>query len=321
MKYPMLLKAPLKDYLWGGTQLKEAYGKESDLEKIAESWELSCHKNGTSGIVNGCHKGKSLQELLEEYPDYAGKNAEKFEKFPVLIKLIDACDKLSIQVHPEDLYAKENENGEYGKTEVWYIVDAKPDASLIYGFSKDVTKEEFENAINSNTLQDILNFVPVKKGDVFFIPAGTVHAICDGILICEIQQNSDTTYRVYDWGRVDKDGKGRPLHIQKALAVSNLNVSGQTDFSIKRESFFGNQKGIIAECEYFKAYEYLVSQRLTLTACENSFQALTFLEGSGTILYHGEEFCFEKGQTYFIPADSGSYEICGNTTVILTEAP
>jgi mannose-6-phosphate isomerase len=252
LKYPLLLKSVLKNYIWGGNRLISEFGKDTGLSPVAESWELSCHKNGESVVVSGAFAERTLSSVLAENPEFAGSNGRLFDKFPVLIKLIDAKDRLSVQVHPEDGYALANENGEYGKTEVWYIIDARDGAELIYGFKRDITKNEFEAAIRENTLPDIVNFVPVKKGDVFFIPAGLVHAIGGGILLCEIQQNSDTTYRVYDWGRVGADGKGRPLHIGPALEVSRL--SGEKSSGFECEADGG--RGVIAECSYFKAYIY-----------------------------------------------------------------
>ena len=198
--YPLLLKAPLKDYLWGGNRLAAEYGFESDKEKIAEAWMLSCHKDGQSVVDNGELKGKTLAEAIEIFgADCLGENSKAFPYFPILIKLIDAKDRLSVQVHPDDEYALKNE-GEFGKTEMWYIVDCEPDTKLIYGLNRAVSKEELEEKVNSDSITDICNYVPVKRGDVFFIPAGTLHAIGAGILIAEIQQNSNTTYRVSDYG-------------------------------------------------------------------------------------------------------------------------
>jgi len=319
MKYPMLLKSPLKDYIWGGSKLPLEYEKETNLTVVAESWEVSCHKNGESVIENGLYQGKTLTEMLTENEAYKGENSKKFEKFPLLIKLIDANDKLSIQVHPNDEYANLNENGEYGKTEVWYIVDAKKDARLIYGFNRSIDKNEYKQAILDNKLQDILNFVPVKKGDVFFIPAGLVHAICDGILICEIQQNSDTTYRVYDWGRVGADGTARPLHIEKAIDVSKLEGEKNSDFSLNSEQIGDNKVGMISECRYFSAYKYDINEKITLDSKKDSFVTLTFLSGKGEIHLNNHKEPFKKGQTYFIPADSGSYDILGQCEVILSK--
>ncbi|MCI6751509.1 MAG: class I mannose-6-phosphate isomerase, partial [Selenomonas bovis] len=220
MLYPMKLIAPLKDYIWGGTRLKDEYGKKTDLDKVSESWELACHKDGKSVIANGEAEGQTLEDwLAKQGKEVLGKHVENFPYFPLLIKLIDAKDNLSVQVHPDNDYAQRVE-GEYGKTEMWYIVDCEPGASLLYGFQHEISKEEFECRIKENTLLDVVNRVPVHKGDVFFIDSGTLHAIGKGILICEIQQNSNTTYRIYDYGRVGKDGKPRELHVQKALDVT-----------------------------------------------------------------------------------------------------
>ena len=218
--YPMKLTAPCKDYLWGGNRLREEYGKVSDADKIAESWELSCHKDGQSVIADGEFKGLTLSELIEKQgKEVLGDNCKKFDNFPILIKLIDAKDNLSVQVHPNNDYALRVE-GEYGKTEMWYIVDCEEGASLYYGFSREISKEEFVERIEQKTLLEVLNKVEVQKGDVLFIEPGTIHAIGKGNLIAEIQQNSNVTYRVYDYGRKGADGKERDLHIEKALQVT-----------------------------------------------------------------------------------------------------
>ena len=184
MKYPMKLQAPLKDYLWGGTRLKDEYGKAAQTAKVAESWELACHRDGKSIIANGAAQGQTLADwLAAEGGDALGTRAAKFPYFPLLIKLIDAHDDLSVQVHPEDDYALRVE-GEYGKTELWYVVDAAPGAEILYGFAHAIAKDEFRRRIADNTLLEVVRHVPVQKGDAFFIPAGTLHAIGKGLLIC-----------------------------------------------------------------------------------------------------------------------------------------
>ena len=204
---PLKLKPAFQDYIWGGDKLRTDFGKESTLDRIAESWELSCHPAGLSTISTSLYRGKTLQDYLEQ--DWAarvGEGAAKYSVFPVLIKLIDAQQDLSVQVHPDDRYAREHENGASGKTECWYVVDCEDGAALAYGFSRELTKEEFRTHIQDGTLLDYVRLVPVKKGDVFFIEAGTLHAIGAGVVIAEIQQNSNLTYRVYDYERVDDDG-------------------------------------------------------------------------------------------------------------------
>ena len=208
--YTLKLKPALKDYLWGGTRLKTEYKMETNLEKVAEAWVLSTHKDGAGIVLNGELEGKTLTEAVAAFgTDCLGENGKKFSYFPILIKLIDAKDDLSVQVHPDDEYALRVE-GEYGKTEMWYIVDCEEGATLYYGFKEEISKEQFRAKIADNTITDVLNKVPVKKGDVFFIPSGTIHAIGKGILIAEIQQNSNTTYRVSDYGRLGADGN--PAH-------------------------------------------------------------------------------------------------------------
>ena len=222
MTEPIFLQGICKDYLWGGNRLREEFGKESDADKIAESWELACHKDGSSILTSGSDAGLNLREYLDKNGTAVlGTNCADCTTVPVLIKLIDAKQDLSIQVHPDDDYAMRVE-GEAGKTEMWYIVDAAPHAALYYGLKQEVTKAEFEQRIHDQTLTEILNRVEVKPGELYFIPSGTLHAIGAGILLAEIQQNSNTTYRVYDYGRRGADGKLRPLHIAKALDVTNL---------------------------------------------------------------------------------------------------
>ena len=214
------LKPAFKDYIWGGTKLRDDFGFKSDLKKIAEGWMLSCHKDGENTIDGGKFDGKTLSEVIKETgKDILGTKAQKYDFFPILIKLIDAKDNLSVQVHPNDDYALRVE-GEYGKTECWYVIDCDEGAELIYGFKKKISNDEFRKRIEDNTFLDVVNHVKVKKGEFFFIESGTLHAIGKGILLAEIQQNSNTTYRVYDYNRLGADGKPRELHTEKALDVT-----------------------------------------------------------------------------------------------------
>lgn len=321
MLYPMKLTAPLKDYLWGGTRLKDEYGKQTDLEKVAESWELSCHKDGMSVIANGEYAGKTLVQYIEEQGKAVlGTKAVAFPYFPLLIKLIDAKDNLSVQVHPNDDYAFHAEH-EYGKTEMWYVVDAEPGASLVYGVNNVISRTEFAERIKNNTLLDICNNVPVKKGDVFFIEAGTLHAIGKGILICEIQQNSNTTYRVYDYGRVGADGKPRELHIEKAQDVTRLaptvrEVRPQFCFNIFGR---GNKLDLLAECEYFTVFHLSVQDYFDLTVGTDSFQAVTVLDGDLSLTACGHQTDVRKGETLFLPANLGDYRLTGRGDVIISK--
>ena len=230
MFYPIKFKALYKDYVWGGRNLPRI-GKEIPEEgKVAESWELSCHKNGTSVIANGIFEGTELTGLIEKYGRQVIGTAldeKHVKKFPLLIKFIDANDRLSVQVHPTDEYAFVHENGELGKNEMWYIISAEPGATLVAGVKEGVTKEIFAKAIEEGKVEECLNSIAVKEGDIINIPAGLVHAIGKGIILAEVQQNSDTTYRVYDYGRLGADGKPRELHVEKSLET--------IDFSMKSE--------------------------------------------------------------------------------------
>ena len=216
---PLLLSPAFKDYIWGGNRLKRDWGKRTDMTPLAESWELSCHEAGLSVIAEGAYAGRTLGEYLAEHPQDAGTKAQNAGAFPLLIKLIDAAGPLSVQVHPDDAYAREFEHS-LGKSEMWLVLDASEGAGIYYGFKRETPLAEMRAAIENNTLTELLNWVPAKTGDCFFIPAGTVHAIGAGLMVAEVQQSSNLTYRVYDYGRVGADGRPRDLHIDKALAVA-----------------------------------------------------------------------------------------------------
>ena len=320
MLYPLKLAGPLKDYIWGGTRLKSEYNKQTALETVAESWELACHKDGQSILQNGPDAGKSLDQYLDEQGDSVlGKNAERFPYFPLLIKLIDAKDDLSVQVHPDDAYAKRME-GEFGKTEMWYIVDCEPGASLLYGFRHEITREEFARRIENGTLLDVCNRVPVKKGDVFLIDAGTLHAIGKGILLCEVQQNSNSTYRVYDYGRLGKDGKPRALHVEKAKDVTTLTPPTRgTEPELSIDFFANAEVDLLASCEFFRVYHFVLKGKIPLKAGTASFQSITVLSGNLHIGSAGGCLDLGKGETAFLPAGLGNYTAEGDADFILSE--
>ena len=320
MLYPLKLQSPLNDYLWGGTRLKTEYGKETDLEKVAESWELSCHKDGQSVILNGEAAGMKLEDYIAREGKHMilGTHGTRFSYFPLLIKLIDARDNLSVQVHPDNEYALRVE-GEYGKTEMWYIVDCVPGASLLYGFKQKISKEEFKRRIEDNTLLDVCNRVPVHPGDVFFIESGMLHAIGEGILIAEIQQNSNSTYRIYDYGRVGKDGKPRELHIQKAMDVTRLEPPSRPVGALTKADFFAEYDlELLAQCELFTVYHFDLHGRCHLQATKQSFQSIMVLDGTMELEYSGGVETLEKGDSYFIPADFGDYMLRGEGSFILS---
>lgn len=314
------LNPAFKDYLWGGTKLRDEYGKKCDLDKVAESWELSCHKDGCSVVADGEYAGLTLPQYIEKAGKAVlGTDCEKFEYFPILIKLIDAKQNLSVQVHPDNDYAMRVE-GEYGKTEMWYVVDCEPGAGLLYGFKHEISKEEFRRRIEDNTLLEVTNRVEVHPGDVFFIEAGTLHAIGEGILIAEIQQNSNTTYRVYDYGRVGADGKPRQLHIEKAIDVTRLAPATRPCGrpQAKPEAFDGGSVLPLASCDYFTVKEMEVTSHAALMADEKSFHSLLLLDGSLTLSMGGEKLEMKKGASVFVPAGSGEYTLTGKGRLILT---
>lgn len=279
---------------------------------------LSAHANGQSTAENGEGAGLALSALVERWGKncLGGHNAAA-DRFPILIKFIDAADDLSIQVHPDDRYALVKE-GSFGKTELWYVVEAEENARLLCGFSRDVTPEEYARRIADNTLVEVMNAIPVKGGDVFFIAPGTVHAIGKGVIIAEIQQNSDITYRVFDYGRKGPDGRLRPLHIDKAREVSSL----------KRSVFDGRPCGEcaakdgytetgLAFCDYFSVVEYNIHDSLGLAAGKGTFDALLFLDGRGDVVHGGVKYPARKGDCFFIPAGAGAYTVAGRTRLLL----
>ena len=316
---PVKLIPPVKDYIWGGTKLKEEYSIETDLPKAAEAWMLSCHKDGQGIIAGGAYDGRTLESVIEEEGKaILGSRAARFDYFPVLIKLIDAKDNLSVQVHPDNEYARIHE-GEYGKTEAWYILECEEGASLIYGFKKAISREEMRERIENNTLLEVVNRVPVHRGDLFFIDSGTLHAIGKGILLAEVQQNSNTTYRVYDYGRVGADGKPRPLHIEKALDVTRceppahaVGPAGQP------ERHDGYISTLQAAGDFFTFRTHDIVGRASFTADQSSFVSLVILDGAGFLSYNGGEMSLRKGESVFIPAGAGEYTLSEKIRVLET---
>ena len=315
--YPLLLKAPLKDYLWGGRRLIEEFQFESEKDIAAEAWMLSCHKDGNSIVRNGEFAGLTLQQVVEIWgSDALGAKAADFTYFPILIKLIDAKDRLSVQVHPDDNYALANE-GEYGKTEMWYVVDCEEGAKLIYGFNQNITRGEFLERINNNNLSPVCNYVPVKKGDVFFIEAGTMHAIGKGILIAEVQQNSNTTYRVSDYGRLGADGKPRALHIKQAVEVTKTQTPTKPYGAVGDVTLypFGTVRELAA-CEYFTTE--LISLDGNVGIYDNeSFISFLVLEGNVSLSYTGGMMRLKKGDSVFLPAGLKS-RLSGTAEILYT---
>ena len=282
--YPIKLAPYVSETIWGGRKLIEEYGVITEKANAAEGWMLSCHEAGASTVVNGEFCGKSLADVVKEHPALCGKNAENFSDFPILIKFIDAMDNLSVQVHPTDEYCKKTGRGQ-SKTECWYIIDCDEDASLILGFKDKISPEDFKNAIENNTLTDYVCNVPVKKGDFFFIESGTLHAICKGILLAEVQESSNTTYRIYDYGRVENDGKPRELHVSDAVEVTKLEKYTQPDFC-KGDSLYENDKRLLADCPLFKVWKLDINGEFSGISDESSFVSLLIMDGEGLSLIH-----------------------------------
>lgn len=310
--YPIKFENLYYERIWGGKDL-EKFRNNVPEGVIGESWDIACHKNGTGKVANGELKGKGFDEVIKEYGNkFLGNSISIAEDFPLLIKLITAKDKLSVQVHPNDEYAKRVEN-DLGKTEAWYVVDAEEGASLIVG-TKDCDKETFKKAIEDGNLDKYLNKIPVKKGDFFYVQSGLVHAICEGILIAEIQQSSDTTYRVYDYNR------GREIHVEKALDVIDFSLKGENTqgITIKND---GYDKTYLCLREYFTIQKYEVNTSVKEASDEDRFYLFTCVDGEGTIKYNGGEEKISMGDSIFIPASLGEYELCGKFTLLKSYVP
>ena len=307
MNRPFLLTPAAKDYLWGGSRLNDDFNIGCDVSPFAEAWVCSTHPDGQSFAPSfSCN----LSDVLKTHPEYLGTHAFSINdgNLPILIKLIDAKKDLSVQVHPDDEYAKKYE-GELGKTEMWYVLDAKSNSNLIYGFNRDVDEAQIRGAIESGKIEQLLNHVEVHKNDLFYIEAGTVHAIGAGCLIAEIQESSNLTYRLYDYGRVDKNGKTRELHVDKALEVVNMKSSvapRQPMRVLKYHSGYASE--LLTRCKYFQVERILLNTENRKLAefqtGSNSFHALLCVDGCGTMLGEGVDIPFFKGDCIFIPAES-----------------
>lgn len=308
--YPMKMYPVYKDYLWGGKTLKN-FNKNSDKDIIAESWEVSCNKDGLTRIENGLYKGKTLKEVIEiDKINFLGEKSLNNETFPLIVKLIDAEKDLSIQVHPSDEKADKN-NGERGKSELWYIVDCKKDAHIYYGFNKDTTQKEFLDNLSKNKVCEMLNKIKVKKGEAYYIPAGTIHALGSGTLVAEIQQNSNTTFRVYDYNRRDSAGNLRELHVNRAKDVLNFNKT------LPNEDLKNNFSEFT--CEYFKISKYNIKESQYFEKDEKTFNIIQFINGNGTIEHNGIEYEYKKGDSFFIAAKIKNYAIKGSCTILISE--
>ncbi len=317
-KYPLRLQYIAKSAIWGGKRLKEEWGKEICGDTIAETWELTVRPHEMALIENGAAAGRTLAEQIAAWGgESVSPTYDIGERFPMLVKLIDAADRLSVQVHPDDDYAGRIE-GDSGKTEMWYIVDAEPGASIIYGLAQGIGREEFARAVAEGCIDDAMKRCSVRAGESYFIPAGMVHAIGAGILIAEIQQNSDLTYRVYDYERRQADGTLRPLHTEKALAVVRPFAESEVE-EIRFEKGRGD-KDLLANSRYFKVRRQVVSgESEALFRNGDSFTSLLCVAGEGTLHHAGIEYSVRKGDSYFLPAGMGEYTLSGEMTVLCSE--
>ncbi|MDE6701698.1 MAG: class I mannose-6-phosphate isomerase, partial [Acetatifactor sp.] len=292
---PFLLKPAGKDYLWGGTRLNDDFSKGIDMSPLAETWECSTHPDGLSVVASGEYEGRTLREVLMENPAYmCEKHAAKKGELPILIKFIDAKSDLSVQVHPNDEYAREHENGSLGKSEMWYVLDAQKGTEIVYGFRRDMDIETLLQGLKAGTIERYLQRMPIQKDDMFYIPAGQVHAIGAGALIAEIQESSNLTYRLYDYNRLDKDGKPRPLHIDKAVRVANLRGGEELRQPMRVLKFKrGYATELLCRCKYFQTERMLLNTERWRDGAEfqtrdDSFQVLLCTEGVGTLAGRAE---------------------------------
>ena len=321
---PFLLRPIGKDYLWGGRRLNDDFSKDIPMQPLAETWECSTHHDGTSMVASGEFKGLSLAAVLRSNPRLLGKHYADLGELPILIKLIDAKKDLSVQVHPDDEYAFKHENGQRGKTEMWYVLDANHDAQLVYGFSHDIDKDVLAKSLQNGTVEKYLQKIPVRRDDVFFIKPGTVHAIGAGALIAEIQESSNLTYRLFDYNRVDKNGRKRELHIEKALAVVDMHGSAQAKQPMRVLKYRrGFASEMLCRCKYYQVERVLINtercrEMATLTSNGDSFQVLLCTNGCGIMSFgEGEVLNIFKGDCVFLPADSLEVKLHGVLQLLL----
>ncbi|MBD2863430.1 type I phosphomannose isomerase catalytic subunit [Paenibacillus oceani] len=317
--YPLKFKPEMKERVWGGRAL-EQFGLELPEGPIGEGWMIGDHPNGTTKVINGELAGLGLDEIREKYGSsvFGAKGYSANSRFPLLIKLLDCNDDLSVQVHPGNDYDK-LPPGELGKTEMWYVLNAKPGAKIIYGLKPGATRESFAEAIADNRIMDSLQEVEASAGDSFYIPAGTVHALCAGVLVAEIQQNSDTTYRLYDYDRPGLDGKPRELHIEDSLEVTAYDNSGATRMAT--EVSRPNEWLRLASSPYFTVEKGVTKGGWALTSMPDSFTILVICDGSGTLEWSGGSIGLERGNCFLLPADLGDYSLNGEATVLRCYLP
>ncbi|MFO7262648.1 MAG: mannose-6-phosphate isomerase [Bacillaceae bacterium G1] len=291
--YPLLLQPQFKERIWGGTWLRETFGYPVQGEAIGECWAISAHPQGTSHVANGPLQGQSLADVWRRYPEWFHQTGEA--PFPILVKLIDAADDLSVQVHPDDHWARILEGEPMGKTECWYVVDAEPGASIVYGHTAQ-TADELAEMVHHGQWEKLLKRIPVAKGDFFYVPAGTIHALGKGVRVLEVQQSSDTTYRLYDYDRRDKNGKPRELHLEKALQVIRVPSPEPSHQPLRKN---GPVTAFPTE-SYFQVERWNVDRDMSVVA-RGPFYTVSILDGEGELHVNGLSYPFRKGDHWLIP--------------------
>ena len=317
--YIMKLTPVVKDYIWGGTRLREQFGIDFPCERTAEAWMLSCHPDGRTRVANGEHSGMTLPKVLTKHPEYMGTHAKNFNMFPLMIKLIDARESLSLQVHPDDEYAMLNDDDQ-GKDELWYVIDCDEDSEIICGFAEEMNQEEFKLAVESGAILDSVVHYNPKPGDVFYIEAGTVHAIGAGVLIAEIQQNSNATYRIYDYDRADEEGNKRPLHLNKAIDVTITVPSPVPQGAAgEPESIDQRTETLLGKCRCFSSRLVETGRTTHMTVGRESFASVVMIDGSARFISEDDDIELKKGDSAFIPAGFGELTVTGKSKFILTQ--
>lgn len=315
MREPIILEPVFKERIWGGTKLRDLFGYNIPNDRTGECWAVSAHPNGQSVVRDGALKGKTLGELWTNHPELFGKAADRSDVFPLLTKVLDASHDLSVQVHPDDAYAGKHENGELGKTECWYILDAEPGAEIIFGHNAK-TREELSQMIADGRWDDLLCRVSVKPGDFFYVPSGTIHALGAGIVVLETQQSSDTTYRVYDYDRTDDSGNKRELHLDKAIAVTTVpHVKAET--GERTESVDDAEVTTYVSNDFFSVQRVVLDGKVSF-ADQAHYRIYSVIDGSGQLTLDDRTYDLRKGDHFIIPAHAGAFRFAGQLELIVS---
>ncbi|HJB24472.1 MAG TPA: mannose-6-phosphate isomerase, class I [Candidatus Jeotgalibaca pullicola] len=310
MQEPLFVKPKLQEKIWGGTKLRDIYGYDIPSDHTGECWAISAHLDGVGTISSGTYAGMPLNKLYEKEPQLFGNPSSPV--FPLLTKIIDATEDLSVQVHPDDVYGLKHEN-DLGKTECWYVIDADEDSEIVYGHTAK-NKEEFSKMISNGQWDDLLRRVKVKAGDFFFVPSGTIHAIGAGIMILETQQSSNTTYRVYDYDRKDNLGNSRELHIQQSIDVTTI-PHRDPELSIQTEVQADNEITTLIESDYFSVYRWNIHSEVYFGK-KASYTLVSVIEGKGSLIVDNIKYPLNKGDHLILPAPITEWVIEGDIEII-----